>query len=59
MLRDFTDKELRMKYALVKRNGKRYVKVSEQTYSSFDIAAFVFAHRIVESAGYLTIRRIS
>lgn len=50
-----------MKYGLFKvdhtRKGRnRYVRVSEMKYSSFEIAAFVWAKRIIEAKGRLYIR---
>lgn len=52
-----------MKYGLFKLEIRdtgmrnRWVKVSERVYSSYEIAAFVFMDRIVESKGNLFIRR--
>lgn len=39
-----------------KNTSKKWVKVSEQTYSTFNTAAFVFAQRIIDAKGELFIR---
>lgn len=45
------------KFGLFKRECGKWVAVSERRYSTFEIAAFVWTQRILESKGTLVIRR--